>query len=357
MGWQVFFFDCSVVYFLVANFCTFILHYTVEQVLYSACENNNSIHFITEVTLKNFVLDEFGSFFNEIEEMNIKEKHTDVKDEDIAEQNQQSKNKVIEIKPSKLDNLFNQVNASLVGHNNFKKILMEEINMFRFFNKEVNDLPIMSIFLLGPSGVGKTEIARIMHNFLDENSRSPLAKINFANYKSESSLASLIGSPPGYKDSDGESDLVQKLRKSNTGILLVDEFEKADSAAHNFFLQLLEEGTFDDAMGKIYNLDGYIIIFTSNLDSEGYKEEIPPELRSRFNMVTRFNHLNSDEKITFASMILNKYSEKSDRKMSSNDKNMILENIDLINENNLRNIQKKVRRNFYYYIKEIKDFN
>src|SRR5699024_5263069 len=151
---------------------------------------------------------------------------------------------------------------------------------------------------LGPSGLGKTEIARIFHRFLDP--KNPLAKINFANYKSENSLASLIGSPPGYVNSEAESDLVQKINKSNAGVLLVDEFEKADPAAHNFFLQLLEEGKFDDAMGRVHNLNGYIIIFTSNLDKHNYKEKIPPELRSRFNVVNRFNALNFEDKKEFA---------------------------------------------------------
>src|SRR5699024_9206440 len=105
---------------------------------------------------------------------------------------------------------------------------------------KIKDQPIMSLFLLGGSGLGKTELGRTIHEYLSKD--TPLAKINFANYSGEGSLASLIGSPPGYRDSGEESDLIKKIKSSGTGLLLVDEFEKATPSVHNFFLQLLEEG-------------------------------------------------------------------------------------------------------------------
>lgn len=321
----------------------------LEQVLYKVSEINQNIRFIIELDLKNFVIEELGIFFSDIEVICVKKQFTE--DCGVVTDNQ-IKRKVNEINLKDLNILYKEIHNNLIGHNNFKEKLFEEIDVFRFFNTEVRDLPIMSIFLLGPSGVGKTEIARLMHSFLDANPKSSLAKINFANYKNESSLASLIGSPPGYRDSDGDSDLVQKLKRSNTGVLLVDEFEKADSAVHNFFLQLLEEGKFDDAMGKVYDLDGYVIIFTSNLGAEEYVEKIPPELRSRYNMVARFNYLNYEEKLKFALKIIENYGVKINKKMSLKDEERILTGIDLEAENNLRNIQKKIRKNFYMLIKE-----
>lgn len=76
----------------------------------------------------------------------------------------------------------------------------------------------MSLFLIGGSGLGKTELARTIHKYLCKE--TPLAKINFANYSSEGSLASLIGSPPGYRDSGDESDLIKKIKESSAGVYL-----------------------------------------------------------------------------------------------------------------------------------------
>ncbi|WP_100012310.1 AAA family ATPase [Lentibacillus sediminis] len=325
------------------------IKYNVEQALYQIIENCDGVRFLVESKYNQIVLQELGLFFRYREFINMNKSY----DLDTVEKIQplsKSINKVVDLNKTRLNSLFKTIEKDLVGHHKFKGILNREISMFKFFNTKVNDLPILSVFLLGPSGVGKTEIARILHSFLDQ--KNPLAKINFANYKSENSLASLIGSPPGYVNSEAESDLVQKINKSNAGVLLVDEFEKADPAAHNFFLQLLEEGKFDDAMGRVHNLNGYIIIFTSNLDKHNYKEKIPPELRSRFNVVNRFNALNFEDKKEFTKNILKIYQRKSGKRMTDSDREEILSKINIKGEDNLRNIQKNIRITFYLFLKE-----
>lgn len=121
------------------------------------------------------------------------------------------------------------------------------------------------MLLLGPSGVGKTETARILSNLLAPG--QPLPKINFGNYSSKDSLNSLIGSPRGYIGSE-EGELALKIEASESGVILIDEFEKANPAVWNFFLDLLESGHFTDSQGAMHDLDGYTIVFTSNAPKE-----------------------------------------------------------------------------------------
>mgnify|MGYP001054191859 FL=1 len=141
-----------------------------------------------------------------------------------------------------------------------------------------------------------------------------LAKINFQNYSSQDALNSLIGSPAGYVGCN-YGELSEKVKKSKVGILLCDEFEKTTRPVYSFFLELLEEGHFTDSMAREYDMDGYVIIFTSNLLSEAeYKKEIPPELQTRFDLVCEFEKPEMSEKIAFLELLLekarNKYSEQ-----------------------------------------------
>ncbi len=191
---------------------------------------------------------------------------------------------------------FNEIFSSqLFGHDDFKKEFMERIDTFRVLNS-INKKKIFSIFLIGPSGVGKTEFARILKRTLNEN--TSFVKINFGNYSSDEVLNSLIGSPRGYRGME-EGELSIKIKKSKAGIILCDEFEKSTNQVFNFFLELLEDGTFTDSMSEEYDLDGYIIVFTSNLNFAEYSQIIPPELKSRFDLISDFYPLTMEEKLDY----------------------------------------------------------
>jgi ATP-dependent Clp protease ATP-binding subunit ClpA len=320
--------------------------YFVEKLFYVLDEYDN-INYLVEEEHANEALETLGIFFNSLVSVTIEEAKE--KPKLISKDKVPTLKTFVNLRKNRFENFDKHLNEKLIGHKKFKNNLLREIESFRFFNKKVKDHPVMSLFLLGDSGVGKTEVARLLHNFLD--SKTPLAKVNFGNYKSESSLASLIGSPPGYINSGTESDLVKKLKKSNAGILLIDEFEKANNAVHNFFLQLLEEGKFDDAMGEVHNLNGYIIIFTSNLNTSTYSKMIPEELRSRFDLVTYFDPLTLEEKEAFARKTVEQFIKKSNCLLNPKEKSIIMENINLASENNLRNIKGKIRTSFYEMIK------
>ena len=214
--------------------------------------------------------------------------------------------KVTDLNSSQLDNLYESMNSRLFGHTLFKMNFKTGIDNFIVFNK-INEKKVFSIFLLGNSGLGKTEVARIINDMLNDKSR--LAKISFGNYSSQDALNSLIGSPRGYIGSES-GELSEKINNSKAGIILCDEFEKTTRPVFNFFLELLEEGVFTDSMSREYDLDGYVIVFTSNINRNQFLELIPPELQSRFDLISEFHVLSREDKKDFAEDVIELFLEK-----------------------------------------------
>ena len=191
---------------------------------------------------------------------------------------------LIDLSSEKTNELLDDFDSKLIGQAPFKKALRKQVGVFRLFNS-IGEQPILFMLLLGPSGVGKTEAARILSDLLAPG--QPLPKINFGNYSSKDSLNSLIGSPRGYIGSE-EGELSLKIEASESGVILIDEFEKANPAVWNFFLDLLESGHFTDPQGAMHDLGGYTIVFTSNAPKEEVRGKFPPELLSRFGLKARF---------------------------------------------------------------------
>jgi len=249
--------------------------------------------------------------------------------------------KLTVLSQGELDMFIENFNHNLIGHPNFKKRLKYSLNNFIALNK-VKEQKVFSIFLFGKSGIGKTEVARLMASGLQENSY--LAKINFQNYSSQDALNSLIGSPAGYIGCE-HGELSDKIKKSKVGVVLCDEFEKTTRPVFSFFLELLEEGKFTDSMAREYDLDGYILIFTSNLQNESdYKKTIPPELQTRFDLVCEFEEPTHSEKTKFLDLLMeqaeNKFADKfASDKISTTDKNKLYD-FDYSNLSALRDIKR-----------------
>lgn len=115
---------------------------------------------------------------------------------------------------------------------------------------------------MGESGVGKTEVARTLHRCFD--GKKKLAKVNFGNYSSEFSLSSLIGSARGYIGSE-DGEIFIRVRDTDVGVILIDEFEKSNATLFNYFLDVLESGKIISSLAEEIDLNGFIIIFTSIL--------------------------------------------------------------------------------------------
>ncbi|MCK5461058.1 AAA family ATPase [Candidatus Gracilibacteria bacterium] len=148
--------------------------------------------------------------------------------------------------------------------------------------------PIGSFLFLGPTGVGKTELAKILAETLF-NTEESLLRFDMSEYMESHSVAKLIGAPPGYIGHDEGGQLTEKVRRRPYSVLLFDEIEKAHRDVFNIFLQILDDGHATDSKGRKVNFKNTIIIFTSNLLSEEVKEnELPSEKQIREKLLNFF---------------------------------------------------------------------
>lgn len=255
-----------------------------------------------------------------------------------------NENNIFNIADISLDK-FNELKLffkkQLFGNEYFQKRLFEELQKYRLFNK-IDEQKIFSVFICGKSGIGKTETARILHKFLAPNEK--FIKINLGNYGDKNALSSLIGSPRGYIGSS-KGELSDKIFKSKSKVILIDEFEKAGAQVHNFFLEVLEDGKFTDSLGREFDLNKYIIIFTSNIKQENVEEKISAELRSRFNLMYRFSEISNKDKESYIEYKSNKLLEKIKCKLGiefSEEEIKEIKNININQYDNLRNINKEI---------------
>ncbi|MCT4662753.1 MAG: AAA family ATPase [Tissierellales bacterium] len=283
-----------------------------------------------------FVFDEVKSL-SDIVEM----KETLVEVEEVVEKKEMSIEKIVEN--------CDMFSKKLYGHNKFKEDLKISFINFYYLNK-LGRRKIQSIFICGTSGIGKTEVARMLSKIMYPNENQ--VKINFGNYSSQGVLNSLIGSPLGYIGSDEGGELINKIKSSDSRIILIDEFEKADSTVYNFFYELLEDGQFTDRKGEIHDLNGYTIIFTSNLDKTTFKNHIPEPLRSRFDMKVFFEQLNNITKkgfiINYSEELLNDIQERLQVDISQFNINEYVE--ELMVHSNLREIKRLIEDKVFRYI-------
>ena len=165
--------------------------------------------------------------------------------------------------------------------------------------------PIGSFLFLGPTGVGKTEVARALAETLFD-SESHMVRIDMSEYMEKYSTSRLIGAPPGYVGYEEGGQLTEKVRRNPYCIVLFDEIEKAHPEVFNLLLQILDDGRITDSQGRLIDFKNTIIIMTSNLGSDlllkGKKDEVNellhhtfrPEFLNRIDEIVYFNPLNKD---------------------------------------------------------------
>ena len=246
-----------------------------------------------------------------------------------------------EIDVNFLETQIESICEKLKGHDDFKVDFRNNILKHCFLN-QMDERKIFSIMLCGDSGIGKTEFAKITSEVLFPN--EPLIKINFGNYSTEGVLNSLIGSPLGYIGSEEGGELINKINTSSAKLILIDEFERATPSVYNFFYELLEDGIFTDRHGNPHDLNGYIIVFTSNMSQKQYQKHIPDSLKSRFDMVYYFVDIPLDEKKKYidatATKLIDKLNTNFDVKISTDTLDGELHQ--LLSLHNLRDIKRKI---------------
>jgi ATP-dependent Clp protease ATP-binding subunit ClpB len=171
----------------------------------------------------------------------------------------------------KLLNMGEYLKKKVIGQDHAVKLLSESILESRSgLNKQGQ--PIGSFFFMGPTGTGKTELAKSLADFLF-NDEKAMTRFDMSEFKEEHSAALLYGAPPGYVGYEEGGMLVNKIRQKPYSVLLFDEIEKAHASVFDTFLQILDEGHMHDRLGKEGDFSNALIIFTSNIGSEWIAEQ------------------------------------------------------------------------------------
>jgi len=154
--------------------------------------------------------------------------------------------------------------------------------------------PAGSFMFLGPTGVGKTEVAKALAEYLFHDDTA-MTRIDMSEYMEPHSVSRLIGSPPGYVGYEQGGVLTESVRRRPYQVLLFDEIEKAHPDVFNVFLQILDDGRLTDGQGHVVNFSNTIIIMTSNLPNmEAVKKHFRPEFINRIDEIVFFNELGKD---------------------------------------------------------------
>ena len=151
------------------------------------------------------------------------------------------------------------------------------------------DRPIGSFLFLGPTGVGKTELARTLADFLFDDPRS-MVRIDMSEYMEKHSVARLVGAPPGYVGYDEGGQLTEAVRRRPYAVVLLDEIEKAHPDVFNVLLQVLDDGRLTDGQGRTVNFTNTVLIMTSNHQGD-LGSVFRPELLNRIDEIVRFRAL------------------------------------------------------------------
>lgn len=194
---------------------------------------------------------------------------------------------------SKLMNIEDELRKRVVGQDHALGVIARAIRRSRAGLSDPRR-PMGSFMFLGPTGVGKTEVAKALAEYLF-NDDAAMTRIDMSEYMEPHSVSRLIGSPPGYVGYEQGGVLTESVRRRPYQVLLFDEIEKANPDVFNVFLQILDDGRLTDGQGHVVNFTNTIIIMTSNLpDMDAVKKNFRPEFVNRIDEIVFFNPLGKD---------------------------------------------------------------
>ena len=250
-----------------------------------------------------------------------------VSEEDVAEVVSKWTNipisKLMQGEKEKILHLADTLKNRVIGQDEAVELISDAIIRQRAGIKDENK-PIGSFLFLGPTGVGKTELAKALADALFD-SESHIVRIDMSEYMEAHSVAKLIGAPPGYVGYDEGGQLTEKVRRNPYSIILFDEIEKAHHDVFNILLQILDDGRLSDSQGRTVDFKNTIIIMTSNLGSEyllentkeSYnkvdallKNSFKPEFLNRIDEIIFFHPLNKDVQLKIVTKLLRNLDER-----------------------------------------------
>ena len=255
---------------------------------------------------------------------NKKEKNTllreEITDEDIAEVVSKwtgvPVSKLVESENEKLLKMEEVLHKRVIGQNEAVGVVSDSIRRARSGLKDPKR-PIGTFLFLGPTGVGKTELAKALSEFMFQD-EDALIRIDMSEYMEKHSVARLIGAPPGYVGYDEGGQLTEKVRRKPYSVILFDEIEKAHYDVFNIMLQIFDDGRLTDSKGRTVDFKNTIIILTSNIGSDiildravkgllsaDEKEKTKEEVKERLKEHFRPEFLNRiDETVYFEALTL-----------------------------------------------------
>jgi ATP-dependent Clp protease ATP-binding subunit ClpC len=178
--------------------------------------------------------------------------------------------KVSQNENEKLSKMSTAIAGKVIGQDEAVKKIVKAIQRGRVGLKDPNK-PIGSFMFLGPTGVGKTQLAKVLAKYLFD-SEDALVRIDMSEYMEKFAVSRLVGAPPGYVGHDEGGQLTEKVRRKPYSVILLDEIEKAHPEVFNLLLQVLDDGQLTDSLGRKVNFKNSIIIMTSNTGSRQLKD-------------------------------------------------------------------------------------
>ena len=222
--------------------------------------------------------------------------------------------RLMEAEAAKLIHLEEHLHERVVGQDDAVRAVANAVRRSRAGLSDP-DRPIGSFMFLGPTGVGKTELARALAQFLFDDDHA-MVRIDMGEYMEKFSVSRLIGAPPGYVGYDEGGQLTEAVRRRPYSVVLLDEIEKAHPDVFNTLLQVLDDGRLTDGQGRTVDFTNVVLIMTSNLPGDPL-DFFKPEFVNRVDEIIRFKALTEDDLTRIVDIQLERWRQRlAERRIS-----------------------------------------
>ena len=215
--------------------------------------------------------------------------------------------KMMQSEREKLLNLETELHKRVVGQDDAIAAVSDAIRRSRAGLQD-SKRPIGSFIFLGTTGVGKTELAKALAEFLFDNENN-MVRIDMSEYQERHTVSRLIGAPPGYVGYEESGQLTEAVRRKPYSVVLLDEIEKAHPDVFNILLQVLDDGRLTDNKGRLVDFKNTIIIMTSNVPEAELRNHFRPEFLNRIDDIIVFKQLTEEQIVSVVAMQFNKVKE------------------------------------------------